>query len=131
MGVESTLPPGPKSPPLLQAANLGRLPRFLDACHQRYGDRFTVRMGRFGTFVYLVDPDDIRSVFHGDDAALHAGEANAPFLGRVLGPSSVLVTEPAKSAKRWLRGILVLNWWTSPPQATRQGMVSSLQVSDC
>jgi cytochrome P450 len=50
-------------------------------------------MGRFGTFVYLVDPDDIRSVFHGDDAALHAGEANAPFLGRVLGPSSVLVTD--------------------------------------
>ena len=91
--MESTLPPGPKSPPLLQAASLGRLPQFLESCHRRYGDRFTVRMGRFGTFVYLVDPDDIRSVFHGDDAALHAGEANAPFLGRVLGPSSVLVTD--------------------------------------
>jgi cytochrome P450 len=77
----------------VQAANLGRIPQFLNACHKRYGDRFTVRMGRFGTFVYLVDPDDIRSVFHGDDAALHAGEANAPFLGRVLGPSSVLVTD--------------------------------------
>ena len=76
-----------------QAMSLGRLPHFLDACHRRYGDRFTVRMGRFGTFVYLVDPDDIRSVFHGDDTALHAGEANAPFLGRVLGPSSVLVTD--------------------------------------
>ena len=89
-----TLPPGPKSPALLQAANLGRLPRFLDTCHKRYGDRFTVRMGRFGTFVYLVDPEDIRAVFHGDDETVFlAGEANAPFLGRVLGPSSVLCTD--------------------------------------
>jgi len=77
----------------VQAAYLFRLPQFLDRCHRRYGDRFTVRMGRFGTFVYLVDPNDIRSVFHGEDTAFHAGEANAPFLGRVLGPSSVLVTD--------------------------------------
>jgi cytochrome P450 len=77
----------------MQAMSLGRLPQFLDSCHKCYGDRFTVRMGRFGTFVYLVDPEDIRSVFHGDDSVLHAGEANAPFLGRVLGPSSVLVTD--------------------------------------
>jgi cytochrome P450 family 135 len=76
-----------------QAISIGRLPQFLASCHRRYGDRFTVRLGRFGTFVYLVDPEDIRSVFHGDDAALHAGEANAPFLGRVLGPSSVLCTD--------------------------------------
>jgi cytochrome P450 family 135 len=74
---------------------MGRLPRFLENCQRRYGDRFTVRMGRFGTFVYLVDPEDIRSVFHGDDAVLHAGEANAPFLDRILGPSSVLVTDDA------------------------------------
>ena len=77
----------------MQALCIGRLPRFLESCHKRYGDRFTVRLGRFGTFVYLVDPEDIRQVFHGDDAVFHAGEANAPFLGRVLGPSSVLVTD--------------------------------------
>jgi cytochrome P450 len=70
-----------------------QLPRLLDHCHKRYGDRFTVRLGSFGTFVYLVDPDDIRSVFRGDDAVFHAGEANAPFLGPVLGSSSVLVTD--------------------------------------
>jgi cytochrome P450 len=68
-------------------------PRWLERCQRRYGDRFTLRLGRFGTYVYLVDPDDIRTVFHGDDAVFHAGEANAPFLGRVLGPSSVLVTD--------------------------------------
>jgi cytochrome P450 len=70
-----------------------QLPRFMEYCHRRYGDRFTVRMGPFGTFVYLVDPADIRSVFHGPDEVFHAGEANAPFLGQVLGQTSVLCTD--------------------------------------
>ena len=91
--MEDTLPPGPRWPAALQSLGMAQLPRFLDSCHRRYGDRFTVRLGRFGTFVYLVDPEDIRSVFHGDDGVFHAGEANAPFLGRVLGSSSVLVTD--------------------------------------
>jgi cytochrome P450 family 135 len=91
--MEDTLPPGPRWPPAFQSLGMVQLPRFLDSCHRRYGDRFTVRLGRFGTFVYLVDPDDIRSVFRGDDGVFHAGEANAPFLGRVLGSSSVLVTD--------------------------------------
>jgi cytochrome P450 family 135 len=91
--MEDPLPPGPRWPPALQSLGMAQLPRFLDSCHRRYGDRFTVRLGRLGTFVYLVDPDDIRSVFHGDDGVFHAGEANAPFLGRVLGSSSVLVTD--------------------------------------
>jgi cytochrome P450 len=78
---------------MVQAANVMRGPRFLEACQRRYGDRFTLRLGRFGTYVYLADPADVREVFHGDDRVFHAGEANAPFLGRILGPSSVLVTD--------------------------------------
>ncbi|HET6874519.1 MAG TPA: cytochrome P450 [Acidimicrobiales bacterium] len=88
--MSDTLPPGPRGP-LNGLILFG--PPFLRWCHRRYGDRFTVRLGRFGDYVYLVDPDDIRSVFHADDTLLHAGEANAPFLGRVLGPNSVLVTD--------------------------------------
>jgi cytochrome P450 len=68
-------------------------PRWLEYCHRRYGDRFTLRLGRFGDYVYLADPGDIRQVFLGDEAQFHAGEANAPFLGRVLGATSVLVTD--------------------------------------
>lgn len=85
-----SLPPGPPKAvgPLLLAG-----PPFVRWCHRRYGDRFTIRIGRFGDYVYLVDPEDIRQVFHADDTLLHAGEANAPFLGRVLGPTSVLVTD--------------------------------------
>jgi cytochrome P450 len=91
--MESTLPAGPGWPGALQALATAQLPLFMQYCSRRYGDRFTVRMGRFGTYVYLSDPADIRAVFHGDDAVFHAGEANAPFLGRVLGPSSVLCTD--------------------------------------
>lgn len=87
------LPPGPRLPSLLQAAMMVQGPPFLERCHRRYGDRFTLRLGRFGTYVYLADPADIKEVFHGDDAVFHAGEANAPFLGRILGRSSVLVTD--------------------------------------
>lgn len=87
------LPPGPRMPGLAQALLMIPGPPFLRWCHRRYGDRFTVRLGRFGDYVYLVDPDDIKEVFHGDDTVFHAGEANAPFLGPVLGPSSVLVTD--------------------------------------
>lgn len=84
------LPPGP--PPAFGALLLAG-PPFLRWCQRRYGDAFTIRAGRFGTYVYLTAPDDIRRVFLADDTALHAGEANAPFLGRILGPSSVLVTD--------------------------------------
>jgi cytochrome P450 len=91
--MDAALPPGPRWPAALQATSIVQLPRILDYCQKRYGDRFTVRLGKFGTFVYLVDPEDIKSVFRGDDAVFHAGEANAPFLAPVLGPSSVLVTD--------------------------------------
>ena len=68
-------------------------PRWIAYCQRRYGDRFTLRLGRFGDYVYLADPDDIREIFRGDDTVFHAGEANAPFLGQVLGSHSVLVTD--------------------------------------
>lgn len=89
----SVLPPGPRTPTLVQSLQLIQGPPFLARCRRRYGDRFTLRLGRFGTYVYLTDPADIREVFRGDDSVFHAGEANAPFLGRVLGPTSVLVTD--------------------------------------
>lgn len=68
-------------------------PRWIAYCQRRYGDRFTLRLGRFGDYVYVADPEDIRGVFRGDDTVFHAGEANAPFLGQVLGSHSVLVTD--------------------------------------
>lgn len=87
------LPPGPDLPSWLQAILISASPGYVHWLHRRYGDQITVRMGHFGTLVYLTDPDDIRTVFRGDPAVYHAGEANGSILEPVLGPSSVLVTD--------------------------------------
>jgi cytochrome P450 family 135 len=87
------LPPGPHLPAPVQVALLFSSQRWWKHLQHRYGDRFTVRLGRFGTLVYLVDPEDIRAVFRGDARIFHAGEANGTMLAPVLGPESVLVTD--------------------------------------
>jgi len=88
------LPPGPPLPGLAQAALFALNPLgFLRSCQRRYGDCITLRMPRFGTYLYLADPDDIRTVFRGDPETYHAGEANGLVLAAILGPSSVLVTD--------------------------------------
>jgi cytochrome P450 family 135 len=94
------LPPGPPLPWPLQAPLFLGGPRWLALCRRRYGDRFTIRLGPFGTYVYLTDPADVRAVFHGADRLFHAGEANGPLLGRVLGPTSVLVTDEEQHTRQ-------------------------------
>lgn len=85
-----TLPPGPPLPGLLQAGLVWLDPvRFVHTCHQRYGDRFTIRIPGIGTLVFLSDPDDIRRVTRGDPAIFHAGEAAAP-IGEMLGAKSLI-----------------------------------------
>jgi cytochrome P450 family 135 len=88
-----SLPPGPRSPGLVNIVRFGRRPLDLLArWHARYGDVFTVRMAGFGTGVYVADPDAIRELFTGDQSDLLAGEANS-FMEPVLGPHSVLVLD--------------------------------------
>ena len=87
------LPPGPRSPALVNILRFARRP--LDVLRRwraRYGDVFTVRMTGFGTGVYVVDPEAIRELFTGDQSDLLAGEANS-FMEPVLGPRSVLVLD--------------------------------------
>jgi cytochrome P450 family 135 len=92
--MQPTLPPGPPLPSFLQEVLVFSHPEpFLRLCQRRYGSRFTLRFPRLGTFVYLTDPADIRTVFRGDTDTFHAGEANGLVLGDVLGPRSVLVTD--------------------------------------
>ena len=88
-----TLPPGPRLPGFIHGLLIFSRPEpFLRMCQRRYGDAFTISVGGMGNFVYLTDPADIRAVFR-DHTSFHAGEANAPFLAPVLGPTSVLVTD--------------------------------------
>ncbi len=87
------LPPGPRIGSIACTARFMWRPiDSLLTWHRRYGDAFTVPYLRFGTGVYVADPDEIRSMFTGDQSSLLAGEANSP-LEPVLGSSSVLVLD--------------------------------------
>ncbi len=87
------LPPGPRSPATVNTARFARRPlESLLEWQRRYGPVFTVRFLVFGTGVYVADPDEIRSMFTGDQSDLLAGEANSP-LASVLGENSVLVLD--------------------------------------
>jgi len=88
-----SLPPGPRLPkPVQTAAILRSWPRYVAWAHRRYGTIFTLRAAGIGTVVYLTDPADIKTVFAGDPAVFHAGEANSVLAGMV-GDSSVLVLD--------------------------------------
>ena len=67
-------------------------PGLVAACQRRYGNVFTLRVASMGTVVYLADPADIKTVFAGDPAVFHAGEANSMLAG-LLGDTSVLVVD--------------------------------------
>lgn len=92
MTAAPTLPPGPAQHPLLQLLRYSFWPlAFLEDC-ARYGETFTFRLAGFGTMVMLTRPEDIRDVFRGDPAILHAGEGNR-LLTSLVGETSVLVLD--------------------------------------
>ncbi|MGH7362680.1 MAG: cytochrome P450 [Candidatus Methylomirabilales bacterium] len=92
----SSLPPGPRMPPILQLLNwIFRPIPFMEECARRYGDWFTVRFLRFPkrlTFVFTSDPEAIKEVFAGNPDQLHAREANL-VLKPVLGEHSLLLLD--------------------------------------
>jgi cytochrome P450 len=89
----TSLPPGPRLPVALQTARWIRRPtHFMERCRRTYGDTFSVRIAREGTWVFLCHPDDIKRVFTGPPEVLRAGEANA-VLGPVVGSNSLLLLD--------------------------------------
>lgn len=87
------LPPGPRSPRLLQTWTYwGQRDEMLLRCRERYGPTFTIRALPTGTMVYVSDPEDVKAVFTGDPDVLRAGEANA-ILRPVMGAQSVLTAD--------------------------------------
>jgi cytochrome P450 len=93
-GQRTGLPVGPKMPRALQTIGWMQRPLgFVERAKARYGDTFTIHIGR-DTFVVLTDPADVKTVFTGDPAIYHAGESNLillPFLGH----KSVLLLDDA------------------------------------
>ena len=72
---------------------------FLDWCHRRYGDCFTINTLLFGREVEVVHPDLVRQVFTGDPNVLRAGEANI-ILGPLVGDRSVLLLDGAEHVRQ-------------------------------
>ncbi|MGH3767561.1 MAG: cytochrome P450 [Pseudonocardiaceae bacterium] len=101
----SRLPPGPPWPGVVQAGLIWVDPiRFVNTCHRRYGDLFTVRIPGIGTLVFLADAADIRTVTRGDPAIFHAGEAAFPFAA-VVGRNSLLMLD--EDRHRRSRGVML------------------------
>ncbi len=98
----SKKPPGPRMPRALQAVGWTQRPLpWLERCHRRYGDIFTLRIRHYGDWVLLADPDDVKKVFTAG-RAVGVDTAN-PLLGPLLGPRSVmLLEEPEHMTRRKL-----------------------------
>jgi cytochrome P450 family 135 len=98
----SALPPGPRMPRALQAIGWTRRPLpFLERCHERYGDAFTLRILHWGDWVVLSDPADVKAIFTAGNK-VGVDSAN-PLLGPLLGPRSVMLSEePLHMDKRKL-----------------------------
>ncbi|MEX2193747.1 MAG: cytochrome P450 [Thermoleophilaceae bacterium] len=89
----TSLPPGPRLPVALQTARWVRRPtHFMERCRRRYGDTFSVRIAREGTWVFVTDPDEVKQVFTGDPEVLRAGEGNS-VLGPLVGSNSLLLLD--------------------------------------
>jgi cytochrome P450 len=94
------LPPGPRLPSALQVVGFFRRPAaFMERCHERYGDAFTLRMPASEPMVFLADPDLVKAVWTRDKVnGLPAGRRIT--LQPVLGPRSVLLQEGAEHLRR-------------------------------
>ena len=90
------LPPRPDLSRFMMSVGFMLTPtRFLDACHERCGDYFTLRPAADRTLVVTVDPAAVKQVFTGDPNLLHAGEGNV-VLAPILGSGSTLLLDGAE-----------------------------------
>lgn len=98
------LPPGPSRPRAQQTLEwmLGSH-RVMDRCRRRYGDIYTHRMvpavasgpgalPNEGNWVFLADPDLVRTVFAADPELVRTGPTNR-FLEGVVGAGSILLSD--------------------------------------
>jgi len=92
IGERSTLP-GPRLPrPVAGVRFLATEHRMLARYRRRYGDVFAVQVWPFDPLVVVGDPAEVKRIFRGDPAQLHAGEGNR-VLGPIVGPRSMLVLD--------------------------------------
>src|SRR3954452_21728096 len=86
------LPPGPGGGPLVSLGWLFRPLPLLERWRAQYGNTFTLKIAQEPEWVVLSDPADVKTVFQGDPAVLHAGEGTQILLP-ILGHHSVLLLD--------------------------------------
>ena len=95
------LPPGPRSPALVQIARWVVRPlQLLDDCHRRFGDVFTLRAPGATNFVVVADPALIKQVLTAEPDTLLAGKGNATILEPMLGKYSMLTLDGAEHLRQ-------------------------------
>src|SRR5829696_3563969 len=91
--MEPALPPRPDLSRFMMSVGFMVAPtRFLDACHERCGDYFTLLPAADRVLVVTADPAAVKQVFTGDPGLLHAGEGNV-VLAPILGSASTLLLD--------------------------------------
>ena len=93
--MNTQLPPGPRTPSLLQAAGWWTRPTaYLERCRARYGPRFTIRLPGQSPFVIISDTEEIKQIFQAPADVLHPGEGSS-ILEPITGPNSVILLDEA------------------------------------
>jgi cytochrome P450 len=93
VSLRSQLPPGPRSPSVIQGIAFWTRPlASLERWRARYGKRFTIRLPAMPPFVLLSDPDDVKQVFTAPPDLLHPGKG-AQVLQPVVGSNSVILLD--------------------------------------
>jgi cytochrome P450 len=94
------LPPGPTQPAVVQMIRYLRDPIGLfDECGARWGDQFTLRLGR-RNWVLLAAPELVKTLYQADPETFRAGEAKASLFGPIVGHTSSLVLDGAAHLRR-------------------------------
>jgi cytochrome P450 family 110 len=101
MATTFSLPPGPRAPAALQTLRYVRNPLpFMDECHRRYGEAFTIRMVGLGSWVFLSNPADLKTFFTAPPDVLHGGEINRAVFGPVAGTTASFVIDGETHLRR-------------------------------
>ncbi len=99
-GQTTNLPPRPDLSRWMMRTGFVLAPtRFLDACHERIRDYFTLRPAPGRVLVVTADPAAVKQVFTADPELLHAGAANL-MLAPLLGERSVLLLDGAEHLRQ-------------------------------
>jgi cytochrome P450 len=94
------LPPGPRSPALVQSLQfLTSQRRTSDRFARKYGDVFSLKGIGFGRLIVVSDPELVKELFKTDPGTAHAGEGNR-ILKPILGENSVLVLDEAEHMRQ-------------------------------